>query len=195
MSAWYASSVLDLRELEPEGPRLLRRWEFERMLESGLFEEERVELLRGVVVRMTPPSPPHDATIQRLTRILVNAVGSQAWVRINSAWAATDDSEPMPDVCIVPPGAYDAEHPTVAWLMIEVARSSLRKDRSIKRSLYAECGVEEYWVVNLVDGVIEVYGDPRNGQYASERVFQRGTRITLARLPDIVVAVDEVLPP
>ena len=80
--------MLDPQELAPEIPRLLKRWEFERMLEVGIFEDERVELLRGVVVRMTPPSPPHDATLQRLTRLLVRAVGERGWVRVGSAWAA-----------------------------------------------------------------------------------------------------------
>ena len=121
--------MLDLHELAPELPRLLKRWEFERMLEMGFFEDERVELLRGVVVRMTPPSPPHDATLQRLTRIFVHAVGERGWVRVGSAWAANEDSEPSPDLSVVPPGDYDAEHPTNAWLIVEVARSSLRKDR------------------------------------------------------------------
>ena len=186
--------MLDLHELAPELPRLLKRWEFERMLEMGFFEDERVELLRGVVVRMTPPSPPHDATLQRLTRIFVHAVGERGWVRVGSAWAANEDSEPLPDLSVVPPGDYDAEHPTNAWLIVEVARSSLRKDRSIKRALYAECGVAEYWIVNLVDGVIEVHTGPGTVGYAKQTTFRRGERIRLGTLPDVVIDVDAVLP-
>jgi Uma2 family endonuclease len=187
-------SMLDPQELAPESPRLLKRWEFERMLEMGFFEDERVELLRGVVVRMTPTSPPHDATLQRLTRIFVQAVGERGWVRVGSAWAANEDSEPLPDLCVVPPGEYDADHPTNAWLIVEVARSSLRKDRSIKRALYAECGVAEYWIVNLVDGVIEVNTEPADRGYGKQTTYRRGERIRLVKLPDIVVEVDAILP-
>ena len=184
---------LDPEQIAPARPRRLRRVEYDQMVELGIFEEERVELLRGVVVEMTPTSPPHDATIQRLTRLFVLAVGDRAGVRVQGSWAANDDSEPVPDVVLVPPGDYDDAHPSVALLVVEVAYSSLRKDRAVKAALYAECGVPEYWIVNLVDGVIEVMTTAVDGEYTAQRAYRKGERIRLSRLSDIEVAVDDVL--
>ena len=163
------------------------------MVDMGLFVDERVELLYGGIVRMTPIGAPHNAALQRLTRLLVLAIRERAWVRIQSSFAASDGSEPEPDVAIVPPGEYDAEHPTEAWLIIEVADSSLELDRTVKARLYAECGVPEYWVVNLVDGLIEVHTEVVRGTYARTTPYRKGTSIQLQRLPDVEVRVEDVL--
>jgi len=185
--------MLDPQELAPDTPRKLRRVEFDRMVELGMFDDERVELLRGVLVRMTPTSPPHDATLQRLNRLLVLAVGERGWVRVGSSWAADDESEPLPDVTVVPPGDYDSAHPSTAWLIVEVSRSSLRKDRTIKRALYAECRVPEYWIVDLVNGVVEVCREPDGERFQSIRTYRHGETIELQALPDVRVAVSDVL--
>jgi Uma2 family endonuclease len=112
---------------------------------------------------------------------------------VGSAYAASDDSEPLPDLSVVPPGNYDAAHPRTIWLVIEVSRSSLRKDRRIKAELYAECAVPEYWIVDLVHGAIEVRTAPRDGTYETVQTYRRGERIRTTRL-DIEIAVDDVLP-
>ena len=194
MVAWYALPMLDFAELAPEGPRLLTRREYQAICDTGVFDDERVELLHGVVVRMSPPSPPHEATIQRLNRMLVMAVGERGWVRVNSSWAADDYSLPQPDVVVAPPGDYDLDYPERAWLVIEVSRSSLRKDRGIKARLYAQAGVPEYWVVNLVDGVIEVHLKPGDAGYALVSQHGPGERLQLSQLADVEVAVSDVLP-
>lgn len=194
MVACYASSMLDLAELAPEGPRLLTRKEYQAICETGVFDDERVELLHGVVVRMSPPSPPHEATIQRLNRLLVMAVGERGWVRINSPWAANDDSLPEPDVVVAPLGDYDLDYPERAWLVIEVSKSSLRKDRGIKARLYARAGVPEYWVVNLVDEIIEAYTEPAGDRYVRRVEYRRGEQIRPSQLPNVEIAVSEVLP-
>lgn len=140
------------------------------------------------------PTPPHEAAIQRLTRLLVLAIGTRAWVRVSSSWAADDWSEPQPDLSVIPPGDYEREFPSEAWLLVEVSISSLRKDRKIKGPLYAECRVPEYWIVNVVDREIEVHTDPENGRYQKVERFAKGAKIRLVTLPDIEVAVDDVLP-
>lgn len=163
------------------------------MVEGGLFVDERVELLYGAIVRMTPIGAPHDAALQRLNRRLVLAIRERAWVRIQSSFAASDGSEPEPDVAVVPPGDYDDAHPTEAWLIVEVADTSLELDRTVKARLYAECGVPEYWVVHLVDGLVEVHTEPVRGAYARVTPYRKGSAIGRQRMPDIEVAVDEVL--
>lgn len=190
-------SMLDFGDLAPEGPRLISRRDFEKLGQTDFFsDDERVELLRGVVVRLSPPAaaPPHEAAIQRLTRLLVLAIGTRAWVRVNSSWAADDWSEPQPDLSVIPPGDYETEFPSTAWLLVEVSLSSLRKDRKIKAPLYAECGVPEYWIVNVVDREIEVYTEPENGRYAKVERFARGSKIRLVQLSDIEIAVEDVVP-
>jgi len=140
------------------------------------------------------PAPSHEAAIHRLTRLLVVAIGTRAWVRVNSSWAADDWSEPQPDLSVVPPGDYEEVFPSKSWLLIEVSISSLRKDRNIKGPIYAECGVPEYWVVNLKDGQIEVHTDPKDGRYQKIERFKKGTKIRLVQLPDVELSVDDILP-
>jgi len=187
--------MLDAREIAPESPRPLRRDEYDHLVALGAFEGERVELIRGVIVHMSPHGPAHDAPLDRLTEIFVRALGTRAKVRVQSSFVAADSSEPEPDLAVVPRQDYDQAHPSEAYLIVEVAGSSLRKDRGVKAVLYAESQVAEYWVVNLLDRVIEVYDTPEQGEYRSRRSFQNGESIRLGCFSDIVVNVDDVLLP
>jgi len=185
--------MLDPRELAPEVPRLITRREFEKLGQTDFFgDDERVELIRGVLVTPPMPHPLHDAVIQRLTRLLVLGVGKRAWVRVNTAFGADEYSEVLPDLAIVGDGNYDAECPTAALLIVEVSLSSLRKDRRVKGPLYAENGVPEYWVVNAAERVVEVYREPRDGRYATMTTFRIGEKIALAKFSDVSVPVAEV---
>jgi len=163
------------------------------MVEAGLFRDERVELLRGLLVEMSPQDPRHSAPIDRLTELLVLALAPRARVRVQLPVALSEDSEPEPDLAVVAAGDYDTEHPTHALLVIEVAGSSLRKDRGLKASLYAEAGVPEYWIVDLAGGLVEVYTDIVGGVYARMTPFRPGESIRLVAFPDTVVAVSDIL--
>lgn len=185
--------MVDSAHIPPESRRPLGRGEYEELVRLGCFEGERVELLYGTVVRMSPHGPAHDAVIQRLTRVLVPALADRAGVRIQSSFAASDGSEPEPDVAVVPPGEYDDAHPTEAWLIVEVAHTSLETDRVLKARLYAECDVPEYWVVNLVDRLVEVFSDPVGGTYTRVTPHRVGESLTPARFPDLAIAVSQLL--
>lgn len=176
-----------------DGIRPLRRVEYEKLAELGMFGDERIELLRGVLVPMSPPGPPHSATIDRLTRILVVAFLDRAVVRVQNPFAALEDSEPQPDLAVVPLAEYDAAHPERALLVVEVAESSLRRDRGVKLGIYAENGVPEYWVVNLVDRRIEVHTGPSSAGYGVVRFVERGQVIRPVSFPDVQLSVDDVL--
>ena len=191
----YPVVVLDPAELQPDEPRLIRRSEYERMVELGWFEDERVELIYGVIVKMSPHGPEHDAPLSRLTELLVQGLIGRARVRVQSAFAASDGSEPEPDLAVVPPGEYDDAHPSAAWLIVEVAKSSLAKDRGPKARLYAESGVPEYWVVNLVDGLIEVHTEQRDGLYRRVIRHGRGDVVRCDRFPELEIPVGAVLKP
>jgi len=173
--------------------RPLRRVEYDQLVSLGVFEGERVELLEGALVAMSPIGAPHNSTVQRLTRLLVLALESRAGVRVQMSFAALDTSQPEPDFAIVPLGDYDREQPSEAYFIIEVAESSLALDRGKKLRLYASCAVPEYWVVNLPERCIEVYTGPSPGAYAHCERYEHGQAIRLSGFPDVVIAVADVL--
>jgi Uma2 family endonuclease len=174
--------------------RPLRRVEYERLGEEGFFDEDdRVELLEGVIVQMSPRGTRHDAAIERLNRLFVLALDQRAAVRPQLAYAASDISEPEPDLAVVPPGDHDREHPSEAFLLVEVADSSLSKDRRIKTRIYAAAAVPEYWVVDVNAGTIEVRTEPGSDGYGDLRVARPGETIRLQAFPDLEIAVSDVL--
>lgn len=191
-----AHTMLSPEDIEPGRFRPLKRSEFERLIDLDFFaDEDRIELVRGVLVAMTPPSPPHASVTQRLTELLILALRDRATVRCQDAFPATDDSFVLPDVAVVARGRYFDRHPSAALLAIEVAFSSVRIDLGAKVGIYGEAGVPEYWVVNLPDDVIEVFTDPTAEGYASHRRVGRGERLRSSAFPDVEVAVDDFLPP
>ncbi len=173
--------------------RPLRRVEYDQLVSLGAFQDERIELLEGELVTMSPIGAPHSATVQRLTHLLVLAFHGRAAVRVQSSFAALELSEPEPDFAVVPLGDYDTDHPSEAYLIIEVAESSLALDRGKKLRLYASSTVPEYWVVNLPERCIEVYTGPSPGAYAHCERYEHGQSIRLSEFPDISFAVADVL--
>ena len=173
--------------------RPLRRVEYDQLVSLGAFQDERIELLEGALVAMSPIGAPHNATVQRLTRLLVLAFESRAAVRVQMSFAAHDISQPEPDFAIVPLGDYDKQQPSEAYLIIEVAESSLALDRGKKLRLYASCTVPEYWVVNLPERCIEVYTGPSQGAYARCERYEIEQAIRLSGFPDVSFAVADVL--
>jgi Uma2 family endonuclease len=172
----------------------LSRAEYDALVQRGALEDARVELLHGLIVTMSPHGKPHGYGITALTALLVPAVGARGKVRVQLSLAVSASSEPEPDVAVVPPGDYLDEHPTTAWLVIEVASSSLARDRE-KAALYAAAGVEEYWIVNLVEQVFEVHALPGPEGYARMSRHGRGESLRVPVLPDVEVRVEDVLPP
>jgi Uma2 family endonuclease len=156
---------------------------------AGAFEDERVELLEGVILHRTPPhGPEHDGTIDILNGVLVSTLAGRRRVRVQSAFAASE-----PDIAVVALGDHRDAHPSAADLIVEVADSSLERDRSRKADVYAASGVPEYWVVDLVHRTVEVRTDPVDGHYTTLLTRKRGDVIALVRLPDVHVAVSDFL--
>jgi len=177
----------------PENYRPLRRAEYDQLVLLGAFGDERIELLDGVLVPMSPIGPRHSSAIDMLNLILVRALGDRARIRVQNPFAASDISEPEPDLLVAPLADYVEDHPTEAYLVIEVAESSLAHDRGRKLRIYAERGVPEYWIVDVVARRIEVYREPAEGNFRSTRVFERGEAIDLLRFPDVTVRVTDVM--
>lgn len=184
----------NLPDVDSSNVRRLRREEYDRLVDLGLFANERVELIRGVIVRMSPQGAPHAGPIEVLTEVLVPALLSRARVRVQLPLIGPDDSEPEPDLAVVPRGDHSLEHPSAAHLIIEVARTSAQYDRGTKGPLYAAMGVPEFWVVDVTRRVVEVFREPRDDRYEQMEVVRSGASITLVAFPDVSVAVSTILP-
>ena len=164
------------------------------MVEMGLFDNERVELLKGFIVRMSPQKSRHAGAVQFLTQFFVQALSSsgRVSVRVQLPLATGEDSEPEPDIALVPAGAYRDHHPDDAYLVIEVAETSLPADRE-KAEVYAEGGIEEYWIVDTVHDLIEVRTDIVDGVYTRVTPYRRGQLVTPRAFADLTVSVADVL--
>ena len=148
-----------------QAPLTLRRWkriEYDRLVALGVFHGEPIELIGGQLVVAEPQYPYHASAISAADYAL-RAVLPPGWiVRVQAPVSLDDESEPEPDLAVVAgrPADYREAPPARPVLAVEVAESSLDFDRQQKSSLYARAGVADYWIVNLVDRVLEVYRDP-----------------------------------
>ncbi len=189
-----------------QAPLTARRWtreEYDRLVGRGVFDGEPLELIGGQLIVAEPKGTYHVASVGMVGSALRAALPPGWIVRDQSPVALDDESEPEPDVAVVPGSYADylTEHPQRPVLVVEVADSSLHFDRRHKGSLYARGGVQDYWVVNLVDRVLEVYRDPGPDALAPyglhyrsvERLAPPGT-VTLHALAAVRVAVAHLLP-
>lgn len=183
----------------------LRRWtrqEYERLVAEGFFQpEERLELVEGEIIRMTPQGSPHATAVSLCGEALRAAFGTNYHIRVQMPLALTDDSEPEPDVAVVTgnPREYRDAHPTTALLIVEVADATLPYDRERKANLYARAGIADYWIVNLLDRCLEVYRRPTqagtaNARYADRAVLPAEKSIAPLATPDKSIAIADLLP-
>lgn len=172
--------------------------EYQRMVEVGVFtESERVELIWGEIVEMSPINVAHVNCVNRLTAILSTKLAALAIVSIQNPIQIDDFSIPQPDVALwkPSPAAYldRLAGSTDILLIIEVADSSLDHDRRVKSQLYAQAGMDDYWIVNLPQQQIEVYREPREDGYRTMTRYAPGDTISLLAFPDITLNVDDIL--
>ena len=148
-----------------QAPLTLRRWkriEYDRLVDLGVFEGEPLELIAGQLIVAEPKGAYHSSAVSSAEYALRAGLPSGWIVRTQQPVSLDDESEPEPDLAVVPgrPGDYRHAHPARPALAVEVSDSSLHFDRQQKGSLYARAGIEDYWIVNLVDRVLEIYRDP-----------------------------------
>src|SRR5260370_7503869 len=130
------------------------------MVAAGVFGEDRVELLHGIIVAMSPNDPPHASPVELLTEILVPALAGRARVRVQLPILSADEAEPEPDIAVVPIGDYSRQHPSSAVLIIEVAYSSLRKNRLVKAPLYAKSRCANHCIIVFLPLTLDVHPHP-----------------------------------
>ncbi len=177
--------------------RLFTREEYHRMAEVGILKPtDRVELIRGEIVEMSPPGRRHVAFVNNLTQLLVSRLAGRAIVSVQNPVALSDDSEPQPDLAVIrrrPVSYKEAEIATHdVLLLIEVAESSLAYDRSTKLRLYAEAGVAEYWVVDGAAERIEVHRTPEAGGYRDVSRLAGSATVSLGLFPDVALTLAEI---
>jgi Uma2 family endonuclease len=153
--------------------------EFHRMGEAGILSEDvRVELINGEIVKRTPIGSQHASCVRRLDRWLQRWLGDELVVSAQQPVKIGTDGEPVPDIAILRPRAddYGDSHPTAAdaLMLIEVADSSVMFDRNVKRRLYADAGIPEYWVIDLPRRCVAVFRSPEGRDYAEQRDYQDG---------------------
>jgi Uma2 family endonuclease len=173
--------------------RPLRREEYEKLTELGAFQDERIELLDGVMVAMTPIGAPHSSAVQSLAELLILALHGRAKVFCQAPFAALEASEPEPDLMVVPLGEYHEHHASIAYLIAEVADSSLLKDLTTKLSIYARAKVPEYWMVDVENRRVEVFREPSLESYREHRTVEHAGSLSPAAFPDVVVRVANVI--
>ena len=180
------------------------RARYDRLVEAGIFgPEDRIELLDGLLVAREPQGGRH-ATVVGLVRVaLEKAFGRAYHVREEKPIALDEQSEPEPDVVVVPGRLRDYldDHPSRPVLVVEVADTSLALDRLRKGRLYARAGIADYWVVNLIDEVLEVYREPVRAasgdgdwEYESVRLLRRNAAVTPLAAPRARIRVAALLP-
>ena len=170
--------------------------EFARMGEAGIFTgDDRVELLDGEIYEMTPIGPPHAWIVDRLSELLVTRLAGRAHVRIQNPVRLGRHTEPQPDLAVArASGSYAERHPESGdvLLVIEVADSSLRYDRTLKVPRYARSGVPETWLIDIEAGAVPVHTEPGPDGYAKQETRRRGNEMAATAVADLVIAVDDV---
>ena len=178
--------------------RLFTVDEYYRMAESGILsEDDRVELIEGEIIKMSPIGRRHAGCVNRLNSLFWERLGRRAVVSVQNPVRLSDRTEPQPDIALLIPRAdfYSEGHPQPqeVLLLIEVADTTIEYDREVKIPLYAQAGISEVWVVDLVEELVEVYRQPSVNEYAEVRQFRRGENLSLQAFSDVVLSVNEVL--
>jgi Uma2 family endonuclease len=188
--------------------RPFTRAELERMYDAGILRpDEKIELIDGALIaKELPMKSAHATAIRLCVRALQKVFPEEAGYLVDTQLplALSERDQPLPDIAVVEGNIRDFAHahPTRALLVVEVSETTLRLDRHTKANLYAWAGIPEYWIINLTDGVLEVFREPApmagrayGYGYRQQAVYRAGEVITPVAQPEAVIAVDDLLPP
>jgi len=182
--------------------QIQRRWfnvdEYYRMTDAGILSpDDRVELIEGEVIRMSPIGTHHAACVRRINAYVSQTAGRLTIVSVQNPVHLNDFSEPQPDIALLKPrdDFYASRHPGPedVLLIVEVADTSASYDRAVKIPLYAQAGIPEAWLADLPADFVGVFANPVNGRYQDVREARRGETLTLNSLPEIKVRIDDLL--
>jgi len=172
--------------------------EYHLMIQTGVFgEDDRLELIEGEIVEMSPISPKHAGHVKRLVKLFTRKLGERVLVSVQDPIHLSERSEPQPDLALLRPRSddYTKSHPNPddVLLIIEVSETSTDYDRTVKMPMYARAGIAEAWLVSLEDNEIEVYRDPSPVGYRSIRRVLPGESLAPLTFPDDSLDASEIL--
>jgi Uma2 family endonuclease len=178
--------------------------EYHRLAELDFFtEDDRVELIKGEIIKMVAKGRPHSVCNTRLYKELFKLLEEKATIRGQEPIIITNNSEPEPDLTIVKntPDDYFLNHPIPSdiFLIIEVADSSLKYDQEVKLSLYAEAGISDYWIFNLIVYHLECYSEPYQDLqgtfgYRHKSIILPKESVKLPSFPELILDLTKVFP-
>ncbi|MDQ2747524.1 MAG: Uma2 family endonuclease [Acidobacteriota bacterium] len=171
--------------------------EYYKMIELGMLKDyEKAEIIGGELIQQMTIGDRHALIVDLLTRFFIKNVSNDVRVGVQNPLRISDYNEPEPDLVLSDLTKYDGKrHPRPAEviLVIEVSDATLKYDRDIKLPLYAEAGIEQVWIVNLKKNIIEIHQNPFDDIYQTVKIYKSGETIDLPNLPNLKLAVDEIL--
>jgi Uma2 family endonuclease len=178
--------------------RLFTADEYLRMGEAGILKEgDRVELINGEIIRMSPIGIRHIACVDRANMLFAGALQGRAIVSVQNPVRLSEYTEPQPDIVILRPRAdyysFSRHTPADVFLMIEVADSSLEYDSQAKLLLYALSGISEVWIEDLRNDQLLVHRNPEGDRYTTSQAMRRGDSISPLAFPDLTTRIEDLL--
>lgn len=180
----------------------VRLWtvdEYHRMAVAGILSpDERVELIEGQIIPMSAKNPPHAATNLCAADYLRNLLSGRALIRIQDPISLSAYSEPEPDIAVVRVDSqrYLEHHPTAdeIFLLVEVADTTLARDRKQKAPIYAKAKIADYWILDVNTRQVYVFREPRNEAYTQETILDQEATLSMLAFPEIEVQIDQLFP-
>lgn len=181
----------------------VRQWtvnDYHRMLDAGILaESDRVELLNGEIIEMSPQRPPHTTATKRAYDYFKPLLSGKADVRSQSPIILSSLSEPEPDIAVVAIDEleYSLSHPKPndIFLLIEVADSTLARDLGEKAKAYSKANIQEYWLVDIKERQVHIFLHPDGDTYQQKRLKSEDNSCSILAFPDIEVSISQLLPP
>ncbi len=172
--------------------------EYHTMIQSGILQEDdRMELLAGEIVEMSPISSRHAAVVDKLAQLMIYRLGENGIVRIQNPVDLGKHSEPQPDIALVKYKknfyANSLPRPEDIFLLIEVGETSIDSDRQVKLPLYATAGIPEVWLIDLLKDVVERYLEPKGDAYQRTEKYGIGQEIIPESFSQLRLAVKDIL--
>jgi Uma2 family endonuclease len=172
--------------------------DYYRMLEAGILQpQDRVELIDGAVIQMSPIGSRHAACVNRANRLFTTTFGPRVVVSVQNPLRLNNYTEPEPDIVLLKPRSDDYASKTPAagdvFLVVEVADTTLSYDRDVKLPRYAAAGIPEVWIEDLARNSLLVYRDPSGSNYGTSLVLRSGDSVTIAALLDVTFEIEQLL--
>ncbi|MBA2494817.1 MAG: Uma2 family endonuclease [Acidobacteria bacterium] len=192
------TTVVELEKVSKVAPKRFRVEDFRKMTEAGILTEESGwEIIDGYLIDKMSIGSNHAGTVKLLGEMLRDLTRNKALVSVQDPIHIDDYNEPEPDIALLKRRSdfYKKGHPLPqdVLLLIEVSNSTIEYDREIKRMLYAKAEIVEFWLVNLQDNTVEVYSQPKNGNYRLARILESGEAIEATAVENLKLQIDEIL--